>query len=91
MSALWIFQGLWLQDDVALRRCNFHSQEVGDVRDRQDDLILLSGSTNGSFTIVRASLHGECLTFDYVRLSICCVLVLPNLFRVDLSAANGLV
>ena len=65
----WIFQGLWLQDDDALRCCDFHGQEVGNVRDRRNDSVLLSGSSNGSFTIVRAPIHGKCLTlirFIYV-------------------------
>ena len=61
MSALWIFQGLWLQDDDALRCCDFHGQEVGNVRDRGDDSFLLPGASNGSLAIVRAPIHGKWL------------------------------
>ena len=61
MSSFWVFQGLWLQVDVALRCCDLHGQEVGNVRDRRNDSILLSGSSNGSLAIVRAPVHGKWL------------------------------
>ena len=32
------------------------------MRDRRNDSILLSGSSNGSLAIVRASVHSKCLT-----------------------------
>ena len=61
MFSLWVFQGLWLQADVALRRCHLHGQEVGNVRDRGNDSFLLPGSSNGSLAIVRAPVHGKWL------------------------------
>ena len=61
MFSLWIFQGLWFQADVALRRCHLHGQEVGNVRDRGDDSFLLPGASDGSLAIVRAPVHGKWL------------------------------
>ena len=61
MFSLWVFQGLWLQADVALRRCHLHGQEVGNVRDRGDDSFLLPGASDGSLAIVRAPVHGKWL------------------------------
>ena len=55
------FRGLRLQDNVALRGRDFHSPEVGDVRDCGDDSLLLLGSSYGSFTSIRTSIHGRWL------------------------------
>ena len=68
MSSFWVFQGLWLQVDVALRCCDLHGQEVANVRDRRNDSILLPGSSNGSLAIVRAPVHGKWLKLlSFVR------------------------
>ena len=68
MSSFWVFQGLWLQADVALRCCHLHGPEVGNVRDRRNDSFLLPGSSNGSLAIVRAPVHGKWLKLlSFVR------------------------
>ena len=66
--SLWQFQGLWLQADVALRRCHLYGQEVGNVRDRGNDSLLLLGTSDGSLAIVRAPIHGKWLKLlSFVR------------------------
>ena len=68
MFSLSVFQGLWLQADVALRRCHLHGQEVGNVRDRGDDSFLFPGASDGSLAIVRAPIHGKWLKLpSFVR------------------------
>ena len=67
------FKDLRLQGDDSLWGCDLHGKETGDVWDCRNDSLLLSGSSNGSFTIVRTPFHGKCLRFfNCLRLSIRC-------------------
>ena len=58
---LFGFKDLQLQGSVALRGRDFHSPEIGNVRDCGDDSLLLLGSSYGSFTSIRTSIHGRWL------------------------------